>query len=253
MDDKRTHLNASASARATGTTVRALHHFEALGLISPARGPNGYRRYGADDLVRVAAIRLLQQTGLSLSAINAVLGQSRPDLGAVMAAQERALSIEKQRIEAALVQTRRARARLDRQPSMAVSDLIAILETTMTANPPKALEGLDMPELTEAQKADLAGRDFSEEDQAEVSARWAKVFADAEALAGGDPAAEPAQAMAREARALLDWFSGGNKDLENKAGSMWQRAWADPERVKHMPVSPEGWAFLQQALVALKG
>jgi DNA-binding transcriptional MerR regulator len=252
MDDKATYLNASASARATGTTVRTLHHYEALGLIRPARGPNGYRRYGADELVRVAAIRLLQQTGLTLAAIKDLLGQSRPDLGAVMAAQERALKSEKRRVETALARTGRARAMLRRNPSLALAELIDILETTMTNKPPRAFEGLDMPELSEAQKADLAGRNFTAEDQAEVSARWSKVFADAEALAGTDPAAAPAQEMAREARALLDWFAGGDADLERKAGSMWQQAWADPERVKHMPVSAEGWAFLQQALAALK-
>jgi hypothetical protein len=116
---------------------------------------------------------------------------------------------------------------------------------------PKAFEGLEMPELTEAQKRDLASRNFTAKDQEEVSARWTKVFAEAEALAGSDPASPRARAMATEARSLIEWFTGGDKGLNDHAGSMWQKAWADPERRKHMPVSAEGWDFLQKAMAAL--
>ena len=57
--------------------------------------------------------------------------------------------------------------------------------------------------------------------------------------------------MAREAQTLIEWFTGGDPSLHQAAGSMWSKAWADPERVRHMPISRPGWRFLQAAQAAL--
>jgi DNA-binding transcriptional MerR regulator len=41
-------------AQLAGVTVRTLHHYDAIGLLSPARrSAKGYRLYGADDLLRL--------------------------------------------------------------------------------------------------------------------------------------------------------------------------------------------------------
>lgn len=251
MTGQRRYITARECARAAGTSVRALRHYEAKGLVKPVRAANGYRHYGAEEVTKVAAIRLLQRLGLSLAEIGRALGAGGVDFGKLLAAQERVLAAEGRRIEMALAQTRRARAMLGRDPALTLSGILDIVETTDMTKFPKAFEGMDMPELTEAQKADLAARDFTAQDQAEVSARWARVFAEAEALVGTDPTSERARAVAREARVLIAWFSGGDKALEAKAGSMWQQAWSEPARAARMPISPEGWAFLQDAQAAL--
>ena len=56
-------------AAAAGVTVRALHHFEQVGLLTPTRSTNGYRSYGPDDLRRVELIRRFQSVGFSLAEI----------------------------------------------------------------------------------------------------------------------------------------------------------------------------------------
>ncbi|WP_327721881.1 MerR family transcriptional regulator [Streptomyces sp. NBC_00490] len=53
-------------ARATGTTARALRHYEQAGLISSERAVNGYRVYDERALVRVRNIRYLLAAGLTL-------------------------------------------------------------------------------------------------------------------------------------------------------------------------------------------
>ncbi|MDX3434154.1 MerR family transcriptional regulator [Streptomyces sp. ME01-18a] len=53
-------------ARATGTTARALRHYEQAGLISSQRAPNGYRIYDERVVVRVRNIRYLLAAGLTL-------------------------------------------------------------------------------------------------------------------------------------------------------------------------------------------
>ncbi|WP_431979891.1 MerR family transcriptional regulator [Streptomyces qinglanensis] len=53
-------------ARRTGTTARALRHYEQAGLLTSRRAPNGYRCYEASAEVRVRNIRHLLQAGLTL-------------------------------------------------------------------------------------------------------------------------------------------------------------------------------------------
>ncbi|MFE1944995.1 MerR family transcriptional regulator [Streptomyces massasporeus] len=53
-------------ADATGTSPRALRHYEQAGLISSERAANGYRLYDAAAAVRVRNIRQLLDVGLTL-------------------------------------------------------------------------------------------------------------------------------------------------------------------------------------------
>lgn len=54
-------------------TTKTLRHYEELGLLSPEREENDYRRYGPQDVLRVQRIRQLQTLGMSLRQIKAVL------------------------------------------------------------------------------------------------------------------------------------------------------------------------------------
>ncbi|MFI1813122.1 MerR family transcriptional regulator [Streptomyces sp. NPDC020422] len=58
-------------ARRTGTTARALRHYEQAGLISSARAANGYRVYDEGAVVRVSNIRYLLEAGLTLDDVTA--------------------------------------------------------------------------------------------------------------------------------------------------------------------------------------
>jgi DNA-binding transcriptional MerR regulator len=55
-------------ARATGLTVRALHHYDELGLLVPSeRTQAGHRLYGEDDVRRLYRVVALRHLGLPLS------------------------------------------------------------------------------------------------------------------------------------------------------------------------------------------
>ena len=60
-------------ARKTGKTVRALHLYEELGLLSPERSDGGFRLYGSDELARVYWISKLQDMGFKLNQIRGLL------------------------------------------------------------------------------------------------------------------------------------------------------------------------------------
>jgi DNA-binding transcriptional MerR regulator/predicted enzyme related to lactoylglutathione lyase len=61
-------------AELTGLTVRALHHYDHIGLLKPShRSPSGHRLYTGDDVARLYRICLLRRLGFALSSIGDVL------------------------------------------------------------------------------------------------------------------------------------------------------------------------------------
>ncbi|KMS66307.1 MerR family transcriptional regulator [Streptomyces leeuwenhoekii] len=74
-----------------GVTVRALHHWDEIGLARPSlRTPAGYRLYTAGDLERLHRIAVYRELGLGLDRIRAVVDDSATDvLGALRAQRAR--------------------------------------------------------------------------------------------------------------------------------------------------------------------
>jgi DNA-binding transcriptional MerR regulator len=69
---------AKAFAAATGVSVKTLHHYDRLGLLTPARTGGGYREYSGADFERLELIASLKFLGLRLREIATVL-QGRPN------------------------------------------------------------------------------------------------------------------------------------------------------------------------------
>lgn len=66
-------------AERTGATPRSLRYYESLGLLTPERGTNGYRRYGRDAVDTVRVIRRLLDAGLGTATIKDLLPCVRGD------------------------------------------------------------------------------------------------------------------------------------------------------------------------------
>lgn len=63
-----------AVAETSGLTVRTLHHWDEIGLLSPTlRSDGGHRAYTADDLARLYVILVLRDLGLPLESIRTCL------------------------------------------------------------------------------------------------------------------------------------------------------------------------------------
>ncbi|GAB2871293.1 MerR family transcriptional regulator [Streptomyces mayteni] len=67
-------------SRRTGASQRSLRYYEAQGLLTADRGPNGYRDYTEDTVATVGHIRALLNIGLSSAVIRAVLPCVRGEL-----------------------------------------------------------------------------------------------------------------------------------------------------------------------------
>lgn len=130
-------LTAADCTARTGLSARALRLYEENGLISPARSAGGWRLYGPTDLVRLNAITLLKQAGLTLAQIAGIIDSSShgPDLGQLLTIQRdnwrsrRADAERGQRIAEVALE------RLDAGGSLTVDDLCNVIRS-LALNPP---------------------------------------------------------------------------------------------------------------------
>jgi len=82
-------------AKRTGLTVRALHHYDSIGLLTPsARSDAGYRLYTPADITRLHRIVALRQFGLSLAEIGTTLTSTELPLAAIVSRQIAALTAQ---------------------------------------------------------------------------------------------------------------------------------------------------------------
>jgi len=86
------HLKVGELARATGLTVRTLHHYDAIGLLRPsARSDAGYRLYTETDVARLHAIQALRLLGLPLAELQPLLDGQGASPETILQQQLRAL------------------------------------------------------------------------------------------------------------------------------------------------------------------
>jgi len=73
-------LTVGDVARLAGVTVRTLHHYDRIGLVSPSgRTPAGYRLYGEEDLDRLHAVLAYRELGFALEDVAALIdGAAEP-------------------------------------------------------------------------------------------------------------------------------------------------------------------------------
>jgi len=60
-------------ARATGLPAKTIRYYEDIGLVTPARDDNGYRRFGATDLHKLGFIGRARSLGFTIEDCRALL------------------------------------------------------------------------------------------------------------------------------------------------------------------------------------
>ncbi|MDQ8022318.1 MAG: MerR family transcriptional regulator [Moraxellaceae bacterium] len=92
------HYTVSQVARLSGVSVRALHHYDEIGLLKPVTiGSNGYRYYGRQDLLRLQQILFHRELGMPLAEIGAILDAPGFDRLEALRAQRARVETEAER------------------------------------------------------------------------------------------------------------------------------------------------------------
>lgn len=126
-------------AAATGMTIRTLHYYEEIGLITPtARTDAGHRLYGPEAVERLYRISYLRQLGLPLDGVRATIedsGDLRSVMATHLAAVDERLATE-HRLRNRLVHLLGMLDTTPDHPEAAAGDLLDVLEdmTMLNAN-----------------------------------------------------------------------------------------------------------------------
>jgi DNA-binding transcriptional MerR regulator len=89
-------------ATLTAVTVKALHHYDRLGLLKPRRTHAGYRLYTDGDRERLEQITALKFIGLPLTQIKTMLGERSSHAGDALLKQRCILEGQRHRLDRAI-------------------------------------------------------------------------------------------------------------------------------------------------------
>ncbi len=146
------HYTVGELARMAGVTVRTLHHYDAMGLLSPsARSQAGYRLYGEDQVESLQQILTYRELGFDLDSVARLMTEGASDRQAQFRRQHRLLQ-----------------ARIERLQRM-----VTALEKTMEARTMNI-------RLSPEERLEVFGDFRPEEHAAEVEERWGQTEAYAE-------------------------------------------------------------------------
>jgi DNA-binding transcriptional MerR regulator len=205
---------ASEFAELTGVTVRALHHYDRLGLLRPSsRTRAGYRLYGERDVARLEQIIALKFIGFSLKEIKTILDREALDLPTMLRLQREIIARKRQHLDSAIAAIERAERMVSERGEADVETFKQIIEVMNMDNNTNWMMQYYSEEAR--QKIEERAKDWTPEKQAKASADWAALFKDINAAIadGADPASERAQQLAARWDELIRGFTGGDPEI----------------------------------------
>jgi len=224
----------------TGLTVRALHHFDEIGLLRPAgRSAAGHRLYTAADVRRLYGIVALRQLGMGLAEIAASLDGDAADLAAAVRAQLAEVDDRIRTYHRLRDRLRSLVRTVDARGKPSVDELLQTMEATMAAN-----------SFTPEQLARARQR-HQEPGFADRLADWQRQCAglDAElathAQRGTSPADPAVQALARRFADVMTQVGGGDPAV---VSSIYEKIESKgPEAATRGAHSTGVWTYLTRA------
>lgn len=234
-------------AALTGLTVRALHHYDHLGLVRPsARTAAGYRLYGEADVERLYRVLALRQLGLPLDAVTQVL-DGQTSIGDLLDRHRAYLDRQLTAIRTLRAQLGTMAGAVRDAESLSVVDYLDLIRKVIT------VDDTVKKYFSDEQLADLAERreQLGEQAIADVQAAWPKLIERVQAAvdAGVDPASPQAQQLAAEWMGLLQQFHGGDEGLRDSLYRMYAEN-AQQIQQQHGGPSPALMEFIKSANAA---
>ncbi|ODP35663.1 MerR family transcriptional regulator [Pandoraea sp. ISTKB] len=205
-------LKVGELAKRSGLTVRTLHHYDTLGLLSPsARSDAGYRLYDLGDITRLHEIQALRRFGMSLADIGQWLANRDTSSDTLDSLIARQIDMLTRQIDDAS----RLRSRLVQLQTQLASGVAPDLAEWLST-----LELMNMYEKYLSPE-ELARFPLYKNKQAYAS-DWPAIVAEvSELMARGEPpVSEAAQAVSRRWMAMVERDTGGDARLLAKLNAM---------------------------------
>ena len=230
-------LKVGELAARAGLTVRTLHHYDGIGLLSPsARTEAGYRLYNRDDVARLQQIQALRAFGMTLADIGTYLDS--PAASPLTIVERQLASLDRQ-----IAQARHMREQLLRLRTRLASGEEADLSIWLTT-----LEQMNMYE-----------KHFSKEELARLplyrnpaaQAEWQELVAHAQSLIDRDlaPDSREAKAFAERWLGCLERDSGGDPAFILRLTAMTGQ---DPDTQKQLGLTPMLLAYMRTAIAEMR-
>lgn len=241
-------LKIGELARRTGLTVRALRHYEDIGLLVPSqRSSGGYRLYDGKDVARLYRIQALRRLDLSLAEIQRLLDDTAGGLSDVVAQQVTQLDREIRQATALRAHLQAMQRQLQAREEPGLDDWLLALESmvagakyfsddelrTLGARHGDAADATQAPQATDAVETRTRKR-------AALAASLRELVA-----AGASPESPQAQALARRWIDMLLEEAGGDEGLLIKLYTM---HWNEPSLRALTGVDRAGIQYISHAM-----
>jgi len=230
-------------ARLTGLTVRALQHYDHLGLLKPVRSRAGHRTYSDQDLQALVQILALKSVGVPLRQIAALRRSGGPGLARALHMQRAVLERRRPLLEKAITAIQNVELALEKGEEADPATLRSLIEAV---GPQEDLPpGLDDGPAEAAQPA--APR---MPDRMELRRRWQQLLDDVAQVAHTDPAGPDAQAMAQRWVDLLQELAGSGAALDAQLVKSAGMLGAAARTHSNGTPAERAWEFVGKALAA---
>jgi MerR family transcriptional regulator, thiopeptide resistance regulator len=204
-NDSRTYRTREF-AKLAGVTVRALHHYDRLGLLKPKRTLSGYRAYSIRDLEGLEQIVALKFIGLPLKAIPILRQGNAATFANSLQAQRRILEQKRHLLDQAISAISEVEGLL--RSGKEVDDklfkrIIEVIE--MQNNSAEWKKNYDALVQTKIERL----KSLSPDVIAELRTQWAALIEEIQQALDEDPTGPRAQALATRWITLLERLMGG--------------------------------------------
>jgi DNA-binding transcriptional MerR regulator len=239
-------LKVGELAERTGLTVRTLHWYDDIGLLSPRRRTEaGHRIYGPREIERLQKILSLRKLGLSLEKIQEALDRDDLSLVKVLELHAEDVAREVERLRALgtrlrkILDTARETGRVEAEELILTMEAMAMFEKYYT---PEQLEKLE-------KRREKVG----EERIRQVQEEWEELYRrfGEQMAAGAGPDDPQVLALARKARSLIREFTGGDPGIRASLERMYSEEGTRPLDDHGVDVDPRVHEFLNRAVQAL--
>lgn len=234
-------------ATLTGVSVRALHHYDRLGLLKPRRTASGYRLYADGDAAVLEQIVALKFIGVPLRDVKRLLRTAPGEFKKVLAAQRTLLEEKRRRLDLAIAAIRQAQD-VDASRPAALKHIIEVIEMQDNQDEFKKQYDALLQGKMERLKA------LSPDARQQLRGQFAELCNEIQGALDQDPAGPRAQALAGRWLQLLGALSPtGTVDpqlLKYEAAYISDRGWPAGAPQLEPPYGRPVWEFMAKAIAA---